>query len=128
MAVNVVDDVPGRHSLRVTSLPATKSVAAGGVVSWFGGTVEYFGGYANVQPPAADGDWRLVWQFLRPVAARVLSVAWWGNADIFAGGAWPLFVPSGEHFSLANVPDHWHLLKESSRTLHQGQGRAHCLH
>jgi hypothetical protein len=60
-------------------------------------------------PLMATGGWRLVWQFLRPVAARVLSLAWCGNADIFAGGAWPVFVPSGEHFSLASAPDHRHL-------------------
>jgi hypothetical protein len=73
VAVNLVDDVPGRHSLPLATLPATKGVADDHVVSWFGGIMEHLGGYPSVQWFATDGDPRLVRQFLRPVAARVLG-------------------------------------------------------
>jgi hypothetical protein len=115
VAVDLVDDVPGRHSLPVAVLSLTKGVADDHVVGWFGGILEHLGGCPNTQTFATDGDPRLVRQFLRPVAVRVLGMDW---------GKMPrhLFMHGGERISLAYIPDLRHLLKNLRARAIKGRG------
>jgi hypothetical protein len=122
VAVNLVDDVPGRHSLPVAVLPSTKGVADDRVVGWFGGIWEHLGGCPHVQTIATDGDPRGVRQFLRPVAARVLGM---DRGKMPAYLLWMprhLFLHGGERFSMASIPDLRHLWRNLQARAIKGRG------
>jgi hypothetical protein len=112
VAINLVDDVPGKRSLPVAILPPTKGVADRRVVRWFEDMLEHFGRCPQVQGFSSYADPSLIRQFLRPVAARILNMDWGMRQHICAKCPVPRpFLPSGAGHSLRHFPDARHLLK-----------------
>jgi hypothetical protein len=69
----VVGAVPGKHSMPIAVIPASKGVADDSIVNWFMATLAYLGRYSWLDGLSSAGEPCPVRCFLRHVATMLLA-------------------------------------------------------
>jgi hypothetical protein len=111
VCINVVDEVPGKHSLPIAVLPACKGVADDSIVAWFAPILLFLSRYPWIVGFASDGDPCFIRNFLRPVACKLLAtdLSYLPVTLLEMPGEWLLF--RHDDFELPFIPDARHLIK-----------------
>ena len=117
VAVNVVDDLAGMHSLPIAVMPAGKGAADVDVAIWFEGIMAYLCQYDSVLAFSSDGDRCLVKRFLLPISRKIWNQPLTDIPHRLRDLPADLFVRESSLVLLSFVSDPRHWLKNARQRL-----------